>query len=344
MNQLRCADIVLLNKKDIVTDEQFAMVEQWVKETVPLASVYGSVFSKVPLPNILDVEYILFDKGQGTIQREQISTPYVLQSRVDPLLRRDENRKIATSRTEEAKNLRNERKEKHIANENFKSVVFEKDGVMCLSHFQDLLSSSEKEFGLSNSITRAKGFLSFEFDPTQRFVFQWSGRRRYQIYLDSQCVVPRTSLVFIGHSVEESTIERVSSVPGAPSAEEIQKQKEETLELIRSDKTFEILKESDKEIYFRLTGLSTTSLSKAEIDERFGLDFDKMNQDLVRSINSTAGATAFLIPGVIDNQSCVIFAIGGKVSLAKMWPIVQQQASRLVTTYYSGVQACSCGF
>lgn len=208
--------------------------------------------------------------------------------KADPLLRRLENRTTATSRSEEAKKLRNERKEKHIANENFNSLVYEEDIITPLYHFQDILCTSEEFGGLPNSIVRAKGFLSFDIDPNLRFVFHWSGRRRYQISFDSECQIYRTRLVFIGHSIDaSSTIDRFSSF--SKPCDDIKSQQKETLDLINSDKLFELISFDDTAVYFRLSGLSTTNLTMKELDERFGLDFDKMNEDLVRSVNSTPG-------------------------------------------------------
>jgi G3E family GTPase len=94
MNQLRCADVVLLNKKDVVTEEQLQYVESWVANTVPFAAIYPCEYSRVPLPHILDVEYKLFESGAGAIQRETMTIPYILQPRGELNLTRFLNLKL----------------------------------------------------------------------------------------------------------------------------------------------------------------------------------------------------------------------------------------------------------
>lgn len=279
------------------------------------------------------------------------------------MLRRIENRQAATSRSAEARNHRNERKEKHIANENFNSLVYEEEKVTPLYHFQDVLCLPEGKGGISRAVVRAKGFLSFDIDPSTRYVFHWSGRRRYQISLESTCQISKTRMVFIGHSIDTSTIDTFSTVQHACDDKK-KKQQQETVDLISSNKLFEIISVVENvAVYFRLSGLATTSLTLPELDERFGLDFDKMNEDLVRSVNATPGlfyfqslwfiliflcfeigCNAFLINALKDDVMSVVFAFGGKVSLSQMWNVIQLHSERLVAQYYAPVQACLCGF
>jgi len=205
------------------------------------------------------------------------------------LLRKTENRQAATSRSEAAKKLREERRAKHISNENFNSVVYEVDQAICLHQFQDLLCTPEEAGGISNSIARAKGFITFDIHSNYRYIFHWSGRRRYQILLDGECVVAKSRMVFIGNLTDSSTLDKVAATTIPSTGSDIQKQLQDTLELIRTDPMFEILESNEEAVYFRVTGVSTTSLSMQELDERFGIDFDKMNEDLARSVNSSPG-------------------------------------------------------
>ena len=41
---------------------------------------------------------------------------------------------------------------------------------------------------------------------------------------------------------------------------------------------------------------------------------------------------------------CLTFALGGKVTLEEMWPLISFHGKRLVEQYYMPVQACLCGF
>ena len=95
-----------------------------------------------------------------------------------------------------------------------------------------------------------------------------------------------TRLVFIGNHLESSKISALVTESG----------KECTIipetdwqSVFVGERHLELLAESSGTIFFHLNGSKTTSLSMKEIDERFGVDWDAMNEDLVRSVNSTPG-------------------------------------------------------
>ena len=201
---------------------------------------------------------------------------------------------MATSRKEEDVAKRNKRKEEHISAENFNSVVFESEELISLSSLQDLLTTPEDKNGLPNSIARAKGFIYFDKFPETRFLFHWSGRRRYQItYDDTNSITHVSRLVIIGNDIDgNGVLETLSCLSKSTNSsnELLIEQKENAINIIKNDKLFEILSSEDDDIiYFRLTGVSTTSLTIEELDERFGLDFDGLNRDLIRSVNGSPG-------------------------------------------------------
>ena len=93
-----------------------------------------------------------------------------------------------------------------------------------------------------------------------------------------------------------------------------------------------------------------------EIDERFGLDWDQMNEDLIRSVNASPGGQGFLVgcsqeylnellPTPLEvPSSAIVFALGGQRSLLDMWSLLEEHALRVTATHFAPVQACLCGF
>merc|ERR1712130_440111 len=272
----------------------------------------------------------------------------------------------ATSRSEEAKALRQARKDNHIADENFNSTVFESEQVVALARLQDLLCLTEAEGGLPSSIVRAKGFMCVDILPQRRLIFHWSGRRRYQVSWDvSKSLSRATRLVFIGNGVDHDLIhQRMESLllssPTDPVAEDsvLRSQREEALALMENSSYFEFLFQDAQPgfVLFRLNGSKTTSLSMKEIDERFGLDWDQINEDLIRSVNATPGGQGFLVSCHKEQvnewvttplgvpSSGIIFALGGQRTLPAMWSMLESHALRVITTHFAPVQACLCGF
>lgn len=70
MNQIGVADIIVLNKVDLVSEEELARVRQYVRKIVKAARVYEAVQANVPLELILgvgnyDMERLLNREGQS---------------------------------------------------------------------------------------------------------------------------------------------------------------------------------------------------------------------------------------------------------------------------------------
>ena len=65
-SQLKCADVVLLNKRDLVTAKQFENARLWVQSHVPGVQVYGCQKCAVPLHYIMEVNEVAAGQEERT--------------------------------------------------------------------------------------------------------------------------------------------------------------------------------------------------------------------------------------------------------------------------------------
>ena len=258
------------------------------------------------------------------------------------------------------------RKSTHIAKDKYVSFDFKSEKNLTLAHFQDFLCCEE-----ILEIQRAKGFLYFNFENNFQYTFHCSGRQRYQCIPSYTSVSHISKLIVIGNKIEISMFKEKCNLLNTPvNAELIQDQFRDAYELINSDKRFEIisLKEASEFFLFRVTGANKTSFSVKELDEKFGVNFDEMNQDFVRVVNSTPGLfyysvsfifkfnynfyaqkgnTAFVVGNFLTKEAknifAVIFGLGGIVTIDKMWPTLQYAADRVIQAHLPA-QLCDCGF
>ncbi len=73
INQLKCADIVLLNKIDLISEEECLIVKNLILEYSPEAKVYPTLNSVIELPLILDLE---FAESVGVMSHESTFFPF----------------------------------------------------------------------------------------------------------------------------------------------------------------------------------------------------------------------------------------------------------------------------
>ena len=224
------------------------------------------------------------------------------------------------------------RKSTHIAKDKYVSFDFKSEKNLTLAHFQDFLCCEE-----ILEIQRAKGFLYFNFENNFQYTFHCSGRQRYQCIPSYTSVSHISKLIVIGNKIEISMFKEKCNLLNTPvNAELIQDQFRDAYELINSDKRFEIisLKEASEFFLFRVTGANKTSFSVKELDEKFGVNFDEMNQDFVRVVNSTPGLFYYFLSLLFLNS--IIIFMHKKVILHLSLEISSQRKPRIFLQLFLG--------
>ncbi|ETV77680.1 hypothetical protein, variant [Aphanomyces astaci] len=158
-NQLQCADVVLLNKMDLLADdpERQAAARAIVQQVAPRGvQVHETSFCDVYLPRILDISPP--DGIYNAVSHESVQAHW---------------------NTAEASSLRrtNVNLDQYtVSQDTWTTEVFESKSPISLAALHAYVGSR-----LPPTTLRAKGILYIQEDPTHRYVFQLSGKQRYNI-------------------------------------------------------------------------------------------------------------------------------------------------------------------
>jgi G3E family GTPase len=179
LNQISFGDIILLNKTDLMSEEQVDNLEHYIHEIKDRAKILRSQYGKVPFPLILDVE---------------LSQPNSYPSSED-----SSHNHYNHQHHHEHDELEHHHSH-HLENDGFVSVSFQSDRPFKLKGFQDFL-----DFHLSDNAFRAKGLLWFQ-ESQLRYIFQLSGKR-YDMNSDEWPNSPSNQLALIGRHLNGTQLQ-----------------------------------------------------------------------------------------------------------------------------------------
>ncbi|NDJ22345.1 GTP-binding protein [Nostoc sp. B(2019)] len=180
LKQITYADIILLNKVDLVNSEKLKELETYIYEMKAGARILHTQYGQVSLPLILDVEL--------TPTNEYTS-----------LAQEDNHEHHHDHEHEHHHHHDHEHHSHHLDNDGFVSVSFQSDRPFDIHKFEEFLTGQ-----MPQGVFRAKGILWFS-DSDLRHIFQLSGPR-YNLHADDWHSSPKNQLVFIGRNLETSEI------------------------------------------------------------------------------------------------------------------------------------------
>jgi G3E family GTPase len=169
LSQVEYGDIVLLNKTDLVPEEQVEELEEYLRKKKSKARILRSQYGEVPLPLILDVELAPTSTYQQLENEDEIH--------------------------EHEHHEHHHHHSDHLANDGFISISFQSDRRFDLDKFTHFLDKV-----MPNDVFRAKGVLSFA-SQDMRFIFQLSGKR-YELSYDHRQKPTGNQLVLIGRNLD----------------------------------------------------------------------------------------------------------------------------------------------
>ncbi|MFN5753023.1 MAG: CobW family GTP-binding protein, partial [Pseudanabaena sp.] len=169
LSQVEYGDIVLLNKTDLVPEEQVEELEEYLRKKKSKARILRSQYGEVPLPLILDVELAPTSTYQQLENEDEIH--------------------------EHEHHEHHHHHSDHLANDGFISISFQSDRRFDLDKFTYFLDKV-----MPNDVFRAKGVLSFA-SQDMRFIFQLSGKR-YELSYDHRQKPTGNQLVLIGRNLD----------------------------------------------------------------------------------------------------------------------------------------------
>lgn len=167
LKQIRYADMILLNKTDLVTPLKLAEVENYLKNTKNGAKILQCQYGQVPLPLLLDIQLTPIENYQSEIIKEEHNY--------------------------------HGHHSHHLTNDGFVAVSFQSDQPFDVYKFEKFLMDE-----MPSEVFRAKGILWFSGSQL-RHIFQLSGTR-YDMKSEAWKDAPNSQLVFIGRHLETDRI------------------------------------------------------------------------------------------------------------------------------------------
>ena len=351
-SQLQCADVVLLNKKDLVSESQLEKARGFVSDYVPGCRIYPCLKCAVPLHYLMEVSEVSMST---VISHEVTSMAYSIHLNGGSMSQ--ERQKRVKESMQEAKEAG------HISKDNFTSIVYESSVPFNLKGFQAVLGSK-----FPKAVSRMKGTLWFVEQRSCLYDFHMSGRQRYEITpqasaRDSLAGSFSVQLIAIGQGLDEDEMRALLNSCVAKEGGESGLQSEQTASLlchaesiIANDLRFELMQPQSKFsktgpkapisngcIDFRVTGVYEYGISVREASVISGIDFNKMNLDLSKHVNGCSGPVC-LFPMVLPNgvQICR-HIVSEEMPFQPLFNIVSEVSKKLIQDYFLAVGFCRCG-
>ena len=340
--QLNCADVVLLNKKDLVSENELQKAEEFIREYVPGVQVYACEKCAVPLHYVMEVNEVL--SGPQLVSHEVTSKAY--QVSLDGGFKNKERHQRQTAKDGSAH-------AGHIAQDEFSSVAFEDSKPFSLGAFQAFLGGM-----FPRGVSRIKGTVWFDENRSYLYSFQMSGRQRYEMLpcasvSESLTGAFSVQLVAIGRAIDTEAVRRSlvnCLVPELPVSADLSKIYGKAKCLIVKDDRFELIEhnpetESAMRAYidFRVTGCVEYGVTVQEAANIHGVDFNRMNLELARRVNGSSGPISILPVMLPDGTHVCRHALHVGAPFDESWKLVAEISQRLIVEFYRAVGYCKCG-
>lgn len=339
-SQLQCADVVLLNKKDLVSDDQLARAKSFILNLVPGVQVHACKNCAIPLHYLMEVAEV--GSGRQVVSHEVVEAAYTI-SQTGGSMNQERRRRL---------------KEKggittlssHVEQDEFTSIAFESSKPFHLGAFQAFLGKM-----FPHGITRIKGTAWFQENRSYLYSFHMSGRQRYEFTpcaSASESLVGAFSvqLVIIGHSIKPDKMRIALEkcvIPGTvdDGSISIAPVLETAKALVKADNRFELMAHTynDHCIDFRLTGCIEYGVTVQEAESVHGINFGKMNLDLTTRVNGSSLPICILPVLLPTGIQVCRYAIHHDAPFDAVWKHVVEIAGKLIIEYYRAVSYCKCG-
>ena len=337
-SQLQCTDVVLLNKKDLVSDEHLQKAKDFIASLIPGVRVYACNRCAVPLNWIMEVSEV--GHGPQVVSHEVTAAAYTIST--EGGVKNVERHKRDVGSKNKHSN--------HLLTDEFCSLVFESSTPFRLEKFQFFLGA-----GFPTGLVRMKGSVWFEEYHCCLYSFHMSGRYRYEFTpqathtTDKLFGAFKVELVAIGKDMDIETVRSAlkdctSKIENSDCLISSQEQSQylAVCELVKKHDYF-VLEEQDKEglfVDFRVTGCIDYGVSEEEAAGFHGINFTRMNEEVAKRVNGSCYRVS-LLP--VMSPSGVQVCRHGLSEFEEMWKVVQDVAEKVVAEFYRAVGVCKCG-
>ncbi|MBD2772164.1 CobW family GTP-binding protein [Iningainema tapete] len=190
LKQISYADVILLNKTDLATQQKLEELEAYIQDIKVGARILHTQYGEVALPLILGVD--LTPVHQYTSELEEDTHEH----------HHDHDHHDHHHHDHEHHDHHHhdhEHHSNHLENDGFVSMSFQSDRPFDVHKFQSFLNNH-----LPKNVFRAKGLLWFS-DSNLRHIFQLSGAR-FDLDADEWKSSPKNQLVLIGRNLDTNKI------------------------------------------------------------------------------------------------------------------------------------------
>jgi G3E family GTPase len=206
-NQIAYADIILLNKADLVDEADLDLLEVRVREMRPGARLLRSVKGQVPLPLLLSVGLFETDKYFGTERQGGHDHHDHHDHDHHSHSHHDHDHHDHSHCDHEHGHCEHDHEHDHgahahsdhLAVDGFTSLSFQSDRPFSVRKFQHFLDEQ-----MPANVFRAKGILWFDESP-KRHVFHLSGKR-FSLDDEEWKGAPKNQLVLIGQNLDHNKL------------------------------------------------------------------------------------------------------------------------------------------
>lgn len=348
-SQLRCADVILLNKRDLLTESQLQRVKEYVSSYVPGCQIYACEHCAVPLNYLMEVSEVAM--GETLVSHEVTRAAYTI-NQLPGAMSQERQKRVK-------ENLKQVKEVGHIVTDEFNSLVFESKAPFKLGAFQAVLG---KKF--PKGVSRMKGTLWFVEDKSHLHSFHMSGRQRYEITPQAsirESLVGSFSvqLVAIGRGINEEAIMKTLQdcvATGDSSDSTGNGLYSSARSLIADDPRFEILAAQRLDpqsgqplpartdyIDFRVTGVIEYGISVDEARAIHGIDFNKMNCELAKRVNGSSRPLCLLPVQLPTGVQVCRHALSEGAPFLPVYREVGEVAKKLIVEFFRAVGYCKCG-
>lgn len=332
-SQLKCADVVLLNKADLLSEEDMDKAKQFIAAYVPGAKVHTTKWSAIPLHHIMEVEEVR--PGSVVVTHETVETAY----KVNEITNSKNRSKIKENASD-----------RHLQQDEFSSIVYESTTPFSLAKFQEFLGA-----GFPPNMSRMKGTIFFKENKGCIYNFHMSGRQRYEL---SPCATsglqgaPSIQLVAIGRGLDfdlvNDILDRCQSCSDDPVASK--EEYDMALKLVSSDDRFEVVPMESTDhsvpgyVDYHLLGCVEYGITKNEAAQIHGINFNRMNTELAKRVNGSSGQSSVLLVMLSSGVMVCRHSIANQKLMESTWQETRCIADKVISQFYRAVGLCKCGF
>lgn len=346
-SQLRCADVVLLNKKDLISESQLERAKEFISSYVPGCQMYSCEKCAVPLNYLMEVSEVT--SGSTLVSHEVTREAYTI-NQTPGAMSQERQRRVKDS-------IREAKQVGHILQDEFTSLVFESKTPFSLAAFQAILGRS-----FPKGVSRMKGTLWFAEEKSHLYSFHMSGRQRYEITPqasvgDSLVGSFTVQLVAIGRGIDQAAIRGMleNCTASGDAVNLCSPLYSDASTLIANDPRFEVVEQKldhlsgqpvsvrTDYIDFRVTGTIEYGVSVEEASAIHGIDFNRMNRELAKRVNGCSGPVSILPVQLPTGMQVCRHALSEGAPFLPVFEVVCDVAKRLIVEFYRAVGYCKCG-